>query len=168
MASDRQRKLDAIITRLQLQYGPRAVRKAAPTSEPIAHLSTTFPELDTALGGAQPRRRITEILGPATSGKVTLAAPTTLGHARGAPRRLSPGSTCRAPATPTTCIAAASISIGCWWSIPHNAADALAITLHLVESHTLATLVFDGTHSTTGARQIPPSSPAAWGAWPPS
>ena len=71
MSSDRQRKLDAVVAKLQLQSGPRAVRKAAPAPEPIAHLSTTFPELDTALGGGRRRGRITEIIGPATSGKVT-------------------------------------------------------------------------------------------------
>ena len=74
MPSHRQRKLDAVVARLQLQYGPRAVRKAA-TPVHVSHLSTTFPELDAALGiGGLPRGRITEIVGPATSGKVTLAA----------------------------------------------------------------------------------------------
>ena len=74
--TSRQRKLDAVVARLQLQYGPRAIRKAAAAPPaPVAHISTTFPDLDAALGiGGLPRGRITEIIGPATSGKVTLAA----------------------------------------------------------------------------------------------
>ena len=112
MTSDRQRKLDAVVAQLQLQYGLRAVRKAAPVPEPIAYLSTAFPDLDTALGGGLPRGRITEILGPATSGKVTLTAKVLLA-AHGSATRWSPGSTCPAPAIPTTCTAAASTSTGC-------------------------------------------------------
>jgi DNA polymerase III alpha subunit len=73
--TSRQRKLDAVVARLQLQYGPRAIRKtAAAPPAPVAHISMTFPDLDAALGiGGLPRGRITEIIGPATSGKVTLA-----------------------------------------------------------------------------------------------
>ena len=77
MPSQRQRKLDAVVARLQLQYGPRAVRKMPLPAQPVAapHISTTFPDLDATLGiGGLPRGRITEIIGPATSGKVTLAA----------------------------------------------------------------------------------------------
>jgi RecA/RadA recombinase len=65
MPSNRQRKLDAVVARLQLQYGPTAVRKAAPPAEPVVRLSTTFSELDGALGGGLPRGRLTEIIGAA-------------------------------------------------------------------------------------------------------
>ena len=144
MTSDRQRKLDAVVARLQLQYGPRAVRKAAPAPEPIAHLSTTFPELDTALGGGLPRGRITEILGPATSGKVTLAAKT-LSAAHGERDALVAWLD-----LPRTCdpdyLHRCGLDLDRLLVVrPRDAADALAITLHLVESHTLAALVFDGT-----------------------
>ena len=77
MPARRQRKLDALVTRLQVQYGPRAISRATapPTPTPIPHISTTFPELDAALGiGGLPRGRISQISGPVTSGKVTLAA----------------------------------------------------------------------------------------------
>jgi len=63
--TSRQRKLDAVVARLQLQYGPRAIRKAAAPPAPVAYISTTFPDLDAALGiGGLPRGRITEIIGP--------------------------------------------------------------------------------------------------------
>jgi len=144
MASDRQRKLDAVVARLQLQYGPRAVRKAAPAPEPIAHLSTTFPDLDTALGGGLPRGRITEILGPATSGKVTLAAKT-LSAAHGARDALVAWLD-----LPRTCdpdyLHRCGLDLDRLLVVrPRDAADALAIAIHLVESHTLTALVFDGT-----------------------
>ncbi len=91
MPSGRQRKLDAVVARLQLsriprtgagsgiagQYGPAAIRKAAlwpalVEGSRIAYLSTTFAELDAALArdrhlagaghvGGLPRGRITEI-----------------------------------------------------------------------------------------------------------
>ena len=144
MTSDRQRKLDAVVARLQLQYGPRAVRKAAPAPEPIAHLSTTFPDLDTALGGGLPRGRITEIVGPATSGKVTLAAKT-LSAAHGERDALVAWLD-----LPRTCdpdyLHRCGLDLDRLLVVrPRDAADALAITLHLVESNTLAALVFDGT-----------------------
>jgi len=144
MTSDRQRKLDAVVARLQLQYGPRAVHKAAPAPEPIAHLSTTFPDLDTVLGGGLPRGRITEILGPATSGKVTLAAKT-LSTAHGERDALVAWLD-----LPRTCdpdyLHRCGLDLDRLLIVrPRDAADALAITLHLVESHTLAALVFDGT-----------------------
>jgi recombination protein RecA len=145
MSSDRQRKLDAVVARLQLQYGPRAVQKAAPAPEPIAYLSTTFPDLDTALGtGGLPRGRITEIVGPATSGKVTLAAKTlSAAHAErdalvawlDLPRTCDPDYLHRCGLDLDRLLVVR----------PRDAADALAITLHLVESNTLAALVFDGT-----------------------
>jgi len=152
MSSDRQRKLDAVVARLQLQYGPRAVGKAAPVSEPIAHLSTTFPELDDALGGGLPRGRITEIVGPATSGKVTLAAKT-LSAAHGEREAPSAGSGQGLVAwldLPRTCdpdyLHRCGLDLDRLLVVrPRDAADALAISLHLVESNTLTALVFDGT-----------------------
>lgn len=144
MSANRKRKLDALVARLQLQYGPRAIRKAAPAPEPIVCLSTTFADLDTALGGGLPRGRITEIVGPATSGKVTLAAKT-----------LMTAQAERAALVawldlPLTCdpdyLHRCSLDLDRLLIVrPHDAADALAIALHLVESNTLAALVFDGT-----------------------
>ena len=142
--TSRQRKLDAVVARLQLQYGPCAIRKAAAAPPaPVAHISTTFPDLDAALGiGGLPRGRITEIIGPATSGKVTLAA-----------KVLS-----AAQRDKEALVAWLDLSNSCDPDYlhrcgldldrllivrPRDAADALAITRHLVESKALAALVFE-------------------------
>ncbi|MCX6029394.1 MAG: hypothetical protein NT169_08840 [Chloroflexi bacterium] len=144
MAASRQNKLDAVVTRLQLQYGPRAIRKAAPAAEPVAHLSTTFSDLDTALGGGLPRGRITEIMGPATSGKVTLAAKALAAahQERGAlVAWLDLSRTCD-PDYLHRC----GLDLDRLLVVrPADGTDGLAITLHLVESNTLAALVFDST-----------------------
>jgi recombination protein RecA len=141
----RRRKLEAVVARLQLQYGPRAIRQATATPVPaIPHLSTTFPALDATLGsGGLPRGRISEIVGPATSGKVTLAA-----------KVLASAHQDR-----TALVAWIDLSRTCDPDYlqrcgldlerllvvrPDTGADALAITLHLVESNALAALVFDG------------------------
>lgn len=144
MPSNRQRKLDAVVARLQLQYGPRAIRKAAPDPAPPAQLSTTFPALDAALGGGLPCGRITEILGAATSGKATLAAKAlATAHAEhdalaawlDLPRTSDPDYLHRCGVDLSRLLVVR----------PRDGADALAIALHLVESRTLAALVFDGT-----------------------
>lgn len=143
MPSNRQRKLDAVVARLQLQYGPAAVRKAAPPAEPVARLSTTFTELDGALGGGLPRGRITEIIGAATSGKATLAAKVlaTTHAERNAlvawldlPRTSDPDYLHRCGIDLSRLLVVR----------PRDGADALAVVLHLVESGALAALVFDG------------------------
>ena len=144
MSSGRQLKLDALVARLQLQHGPRAIRKAAPAAESVACHSTTFPALDAALGGGLPRGRITEILGQATSGKLTLAAKTLAAAQRerdalvawlDLPRTCDPDYLHRC-----------GLDLDRLFVVrPHDGADALAIALHLIESGTLAALVFDGT-----------------------
>ena len=70
-------KLDFVVAGLQRRFGPRAIyryeRPCTPTLPP--HIPTGFGELDQALGiGGIPRGQITELVGPVTSGKVTLAA----------------------------------------------------------------------------------------------
>jgi len=159
MPSNRQRKLDAVVARLQLQYGPTAVRKAAPPAELVARLSTTFPELDRALDGGLPRGRITEILGAATSGKATLAAKVlaTTHAERNAlvawldlPRTSDPDYLHRCGIDLSRLLIVR----------PRDAADALAITLHLVESGTLAALIFDAT-AQSGDSVLPDSATLA-------
>ncbi len=144
MPSRRQRKLDAVVARLQLQYGPRAIRKAAAPVH-VSHLSTTFPELDAALGiGGLPRGRITEIVGPATSGKVTLAAKA-LSAAHGERDAIAAwldlSRTCDPDYLHRCGLDLARLLV----VRPRDGDDALAITLHLVESNTLAAIVFDDT-----------------------
>jgi recombination protein RecA len=150
MPSRRQRKLDVIVAGLQLQYGPRAVRRAVGRPvEPVPCIATTFSELDAALaphgqrGGGLPRGRISEIIGPATSGKVTLAAKVLAAAQQerdAIVAWLDLGRTCD-PDYLDRC------GLDLDWSLivyPRDDADALAIALHLVESNALAVLVFDG------------------------
>ncbi len=145
MPSRRQRKLDALVSRLQVQYGPRAIhRDPLPrTPEPIPHVSTTFPARDAALGiGGLPRGRISEISGRVTSGKLTLAAKL-LSAAQREPDALGAwldlGRTCDPDYLYRCGVDLERLLV----VRPEDSADALAILLHLVESNTLAVLVFD-------------------------
>ena len=76
MTSQRRRKLDLVVSGLQLKYGPQAIHRApcAEAEAAIGRVPTSFPALDAALQGGLPRGRITEICGPTTSGKLTVAA----------------------------------------------------------------------------------------------
>ena len=142
--TSRQRKLDAVVARLQLQYGPRAIRKAAAAPPaPVAHISTTFPDLDAALGiGGLPRGRITEIIGPATSGKVTLAAKV-LSAAHREKEALAAWLDLSNACDPDY-LHRCGLDLDRLLIVrPRDAADALAIALHLVESKALAALVFE-------------------------
>jgi recombination protein RecA len=72
----RQRHLDAALATIYRRYGSQAVVKGKPAkaSGRASCISTGFPSLDHALGtGGLPQGRICELLGPATSGKTTLA-----------------------------------------------------------------------------------------------
>jgi recombination protein RecA len=150
MPSRRQRKLDVVVAGLQLQYGPRAVHRAAcRPAEPIPCVATTFPELDAALapggaeGGGLPRGRISEIIGLATSGKVTLAAKVLAAAQReqdAIVAWLDLSRTCDPDYLDRCGLDLDRLLI----VHPRDGADALAIALHLVESNTLAGLVFDG------------------------
>ncbi len=157
MSSGRQRKLDALVAHLQLRYGPRALNRAA--SRGVAsppHISTTFPDLDAALGiGGMPRGRISEIVGPATSGKVTLAA-RVLAAAHGEREAV-----CAWLDLSRTCdpdyLRRCGLDLDRLLIVrPENAVDALAVTLHLIESQALAALVFDGMADLAGSASIEP------------
>jgi recombination protein RecA len=140
------------VARLQLQYGPTAIRRAAPKAELIARISTTFADLDAALAGGLPHGRVSEILGQATSGKVTLAAKTLVvaQQERDAPSTSSGQGLVAWLDLPRTCdpdyFHRCGLDLDRLLVVrPRDGADALAIALHLVESNTLAALVFDGT-----------------------
>ena len=75
----RQRQLDMAVAAIRLRYGPQALVKGKPPAAisgatVIPHIPTGFPPLDRALGiGGLPKGKISELVGPATSGKTTLA-----------------------------------------------------------------------------------------------
>jgi recombination protein RecA len=75
----RQRELDMAVTALHRRYGPGALIKGSPATATgagaaVPHIPTGFPALDRALGiGGLPKGKMCELVGPATSGKTTLA-----------------------------------------------------------------------------------------------
>ncbi len=79
----RKRQLDAAVAAIQGRYGPwtlvkggrAAVRSTGPGAVvSVPHVPTGFPELDRVLSiGGLPKGRVCEVMGPATSGKTTLA-----------------------------------------------------------------------------------------------
>jgi recombination protein RecA len=144
MPSQRRRKLDALVTQLQFEHGPRAIRRAEPgeRAPAVARIPSTFTELDALLDGGLPRGRISEITGPATSGKLTLAAKVIAAAHRDRDTVAAWIDTWR------TCDADYMHRCGIDLSRllvvrPASLVDALAMTLHLVESRSLAVLVMD-------------------------
>lgn len=74
----RQRRLDAAVSGIHRRYGPGALWRGKPAGavggSAVPHMSTGFAALDRALGiGGLPRGTVCELVGPATSGKTTLA-----------------------------------------------------------------------------------------------
>ena len=73
---DRDKIIDNTVSQIERQYGIGSIMKLgeAGALEGIESISTSSFELDTALGiGGIPRGRVTEIYGPESSGKTTLA-----------------------------------------------------------------------------------------------
>jgi recombination protein RecA len=72
----RQHQLDMAVATIQRRYGPRSLvkGKSASSASDVPNIPTGFPVLDRALGiGGLPKGRMCELVGPATSGKTTLA-----------------------------------------------------------------------------------------------
>jgi recombination protein RecA len=73
----RQRQLDMAVATIHRRFGTRSLLKGKPAATAAGsspHISTGFPALDGALDiGGLPRGRMCELVGPATSGKTTLA-----------------------------------------------------------------------------------------------
>ena len=75
MAFDRQKALETALTQIEKQFGKGAVMRLGQNAAMnVDAISTGSLSLDMALGiGGLPRGRITEIYGPESSGKTTLA-----------------------------------------------------------------------------------------------
>ena len=74
--SEKQKALDAALTQIEKQFGKGAIQKLGDPSARVAisTISTGSIEIDAAIGvGGIPRGRITEVYGPESSGKTTLA-----------------------------------------------------------------------------------------------
>jgi recombination protein RecA len=144
MTSPRRRKLDLVVSGLQLKYGPQAIRRAAVGTAPaISRIPTSFPALDAALQGGWPRGRISELCGPVTSGKLTLAAKAiaTLhqADAQALTAWLDTARTCDPDYLHRCGVDLHRLLV----VHADTLTDALALLLHLVESNTLGFLAVD-------------------------
>jgi recombination protein RecA len=74
-AAGKENALDRVISQIEKQYGQGAIMQMDETNyAKIEGISTGALSLDLALGGAGiPRGRVTELFGPESSGKTTLA-----------------------------------------------------------------------------------------------
>jgi recombination protein RecA len=140
----RQRQLDMAVATIQRRYGPRSLVKGKPASATgnVPHIPTGFPALDRALGiGGLPRGKVCELVGPATSGKTTLAlkflaqAQTSGGQVAYVDQALyfDPDYAYRCGLDLSHLLVGTS----------HDLREALAMTEALVRSGSLAALVFD-------------------------
>jgi recombination protein RecA len=144
MPSQRRRKLDALVTQLQFEHGPRAIRRAEPgeRAPAVARIPTTFTELDALLDGGLPRGRISEVTGPATSGKLTLAAKVISAAHRERDAVAAWIDTWRT--FDADYMHRCGVDLSRLLVVrPASLVDALAMALHLVESRSLAVLVMD-------------------------
>jgi recombination protein RecA len=76
MSSEKKKRLEMTVASIQQRWGWQALRKLDRSSAAasVPHISTGFSNLDEALSiGGLAKGRISELLGPATSGKTTLA-----------------------------------------------------------------------------------------------
>ena len=75
MDSKRTKGLKMTVATIQHRWGLKALRKfESPAKAQVPHIPTGFPRLDDALGiGGLAKGRVSELLGPITSGKTTLA-----------------------------------------------------------------------------------------------
>ena len=76
MNSTKTKRLEVTVAAIQRRWGREALRKLEPSAATVEvrHISTGFSALDQALGiGGLAKGRVSEVLGPATSGKATLA-----------------------------------------------------------------------------------------------
>lgn len=144
MPSARRRKLDALVAQIQMEHGPRALRRPekgerAPSAQRIA---TGFPQLDALLDGGLPRGRISEICGPPTCGKLTLAAQVVAAAHRQSDAFAvwsDPTRTCD-PATLHRCGVDLSRLVVLH---PDTLANGLLMTTRALQSRALAVLTFD-------------------------
>ena len=145
--TQRRRKLDLVVTALQLNYGPRAIRRAGPNEKTpsVPRNPTSFTELDTALGGGVPQGHITEISGATTSGKLTLAAKTIAGVHHVSPETLAAWIDIHATCDPDY-LRRCGIDLDRLLVVrPEEAHQTADILRYLVESNSLAVLVCDWT-----------------------
>ncbi|MBU0490312.1 MAG: DNA recombination/repair protein RecA [Chloroflexi bacterium] len=135
------RQLDAAVAQIHRRYGPHALTQGPPPTVTTLGIPTGFPQLDQALGGGLPPGQVTELLGPDTSGKTTLALKF-LAQAQASGAQVGYVDQARAldPDYAHRCdLDLSRLLVGA----PYDVAEALAMTAALVRSGTLAALVLD-------------------------
>ena len=152
----KQRKLEMTVRAIQMRWGARALHKlgTSATTVKVPHIPSGFPALDQALGiGGIPRGRVTEILGPLTSGKTTIALKI-IAHAQGLKDKaayidlsqtLDPDYAFRCGVDLRRLLIVQ----------PNSAREALAIANSLVSSKGLGVIVFDSVASMLGETPSP-------------
>jgi recombination protein RecA len=141
------RQLDMAVATIQRRHGPRALIKGKPSrafssTSGVPHIPTGFPDLDHALGiGGLPKGRICELLGPATSGKTTLALKFLVqAQASGGQAIYIDQALYFDPDYAYRCgLDLSHLVVG----TPHNLEEALAMTEALVRGGGFAAIVFD-------------------------
>ena len=145
---NKRRRLEAAIARIHRRYGSQSLVKGQPPTTvgrttAIPHIPTGFQPLDEALGiGGLPKGRVCELVGPATSGKTTLALKLLAQAQRGGrqvgyvdqARSFDPDYAHRCGLDLSRLLVVA----------PYDLAEALAMTEALAGSGGLEALVFDG------------------------
>lgn len=145
VSSKKTRRLEMTVAAVQKRWGGRALRKlgASATTAEIPHIPTGFPALDQALGiGGLAIGKINELLGPATSGKTTLALKF-LVQAQADGRQVG--------YVDQACFFDPDYAYRCGLDLsrllivaPYDLGEALAMTEALVKSGGLSALLFDG------------------------
>jgi recombination protein RecA len=132
------------VSTIHLRYGPRALvrGKKSQARDTVPHISTGFPPLDRILGiGGLPKGRVCELLGPATSGKTTIALKfLAQAQAHGGAVAYVDQALYFDPDYAHRCgLDLSRLLVG----RPHDLEEALAMTESLVRGGGLAALVFD-------------------------
>ena len=143
----RQRQLDMAVSAIHRRFGSRALARGKPpavfsSSGVVPHIPTGFPTLDRALGiGGLPKGKICELVGPATSGKTTLALKfLAQAQASGGQVAYVDQALYFDPDYAHRCdVDLSRLLVG----TSHDLQEALAITEALVHSGSLSALVFD-------------------------
>jgi recombination protein RecA len=143
----KKQKLEMVVAQIHHRFGPRSLVKGRlPTADSAASsvpcIPTGFPQLDRALGiGGLPKGRVSELVGLATSGKTTLALKFLLqAQTSGGQGGYIDQARYFDPDYAHRCgLDLSSLLVGS----PYDLGEALAMIEALVQSGSLAVLVFD-------------------------
>ena len=151
----RSQKLSALLRDL----GPQLRRGGAPVEAP-PHFATGIPDLDRLLGGGFPRGRLSEIAGPASSGRTSVALALIARITRaGEVLALVDFADAFDPASAE----AAGVRLECvLWVRARHLREALASTTRLLETRGFALVVLDLIASEAKSGEVQPDALSNW------